>query len=293
MLPVQFGIGTEKLLCVNADGTNTWQIKFDSLRTIFYAGDYVQKDIQAAGMTISLYYGRKHETIMTQAGVDEAVRQVAEYCTSHYGTLSWCTDGKLKLLMTRVSNGGYASNGASSMDEGDFTAKNLLNGNKGASAGGGAVMIHELVHQWWGLGNMFDGIEDGSGWSSEGLTVYTTYRIMKDMYGEDYFRTHYIDEWRREVNNYYQNFYVRNPEYLSALLEKYQYGISNSLSMVRQHSEMPLKILKAEQMVGGEEAMDKILSGLFKRELDPEYPFLTYKGFLDACGLIEEELRLE
>ena len=55
---------------------------------------------------------------------------------------------------------------------------------------------------------------------------------------------------------------------------------------------MPLKILKAEQLVGGGEAMDRILNGLFNRELDPAYPYLTYQEFLDACGLTEEELNL-
>ena len=48
----------------------------------------------------------------------------------------------------------YATTGASLLDEADFTAANLGNTEKGGGAG--EVMIHELVHQWWGLGNMFD-----------------------------------------------------------------------------------------------------------------------------------------
>ena len=76
------------------------------------------------------------------------------------------------------------------------------------------------------------------------------------------------------------------------LPEAERLSISNSLSSVRQYSEMPLKILKAEQLVGGEEAMDQILYGLFNRELDPLYPYLTYQDFLDACGLTEEDLDL-
>ena len=75
--------------------------------------------------------------------------------------------------------------------------------------------------------------------------------------------------------------------------EQVQLAISNSLSQVRQYSEMPLKIWKAEQLVGGEEAMDQILHDLFNRELDPMYPYLTYQEFLDACGLTEEDLNLE
>ena len=129
-------------------------------------------------------------------------------------------------------------------------------------------MIHELVHQWWGLGNMFDTSGPDSPWSAEGLTCYTTYRIVKELYGGDYAREHYVDQWRGEVEDYYLNFYVRRPEYLEALPE-------------------------AERLVGGEAAMDEILYGLFNRELDPMYPYLTYQEFLDACGLTEEDLTLD
>ena len=45
--------------------------------------------------------------------------------------------------------------------------------------------------------------------------------------------------------------------------------------------------------MGGEAAMDQILSDLFNRELDPQSPFLTFQEFLDACGLNEEDLNLE
>ena len=53
---------------------------------------------------------------------------------------------------------------------------------------------------------------------------------------------------------------------------------------------MPLKILKAEQLVGGEEAMDKILKKLFQEKA---YSYLTYEDFLNACGLTKEDLELE
>ena len=99
----------------------------------------------------------------------------------------------------------------------------------------------------------------------QGLTCYTTYRIVKELYGGDYAREHYVDQWRGEVEDYYLNFYVRRPEYLEALPEAERLAISNSLSGMRRYSEMPLKILKAEELVGGEAAMDELLHGLFNR----------------------------
>lgn len=153
-------------------------------------------------------------------------------------------------------------------------------------------MIHELVHQWWGLGNMFDVSDPNGSWSAEGLTVYTTYRIVKELYGEDYAQEYYVDQWQKAVDDYYLDFYVRNPDYLDALPVDKQLEITDNLTYVRQYCEMPLKILKAEALVGGEEAMDQILNGLFNRELDPMYPYLTYQEFLNACGLTEEDLNL-
>lgn len=140
---------------------------------------------------------------------------------------------------------------------------------------------------------MFDPADVDGIWSSEGLTTYTTYRIVKELYGEEEARKNYVEHWQAEVADYYKDFYVRHPEYLSVLPEEYQADISNSLRGVRQYSEMALKILKAEELVGGEEAMDEILHNLFTRELNPEYPYLTYQEFLDACGLTEEELSLD
>ena len=290
MIAIPFSSSEAEVLSENADGTRTWRYEANSAGGILYAGDYICEQIEAGGMTIEFYYGRKHQSVMEAAGAADAVKAVVDYCTEHYGTLSFGTGETLKLIQSRVAGGGYAVGGASLLDEADFTIANLEDTSKGAVPG--ETFIHELVHQWWGLGNMFDTVDSTSPWSAEGLTVYTTYRIVKELYGEDYAREHYVDQWQQAVDDYYLNFYVRHPEYLEMLPENEQLAISNSLSQVRQYNEMPLKILKAEQLVGGEEAMDQILHDLFNRELDPMYPYLTYQEFLDACHLTEEDLNL-
>ena len=290
MIAIPFGSSEAEVISENEDGTRTWRYEANSAGGILYAGDYICEQIEAGGMTIEFYYGRKHQAVMEEAGAVDAVKAVVDYCAEHYGKLSYGTGDTLKLIQSRVAGGGYAVDGASLLDEADFTAANLGDVQKGGGAG--EVMIHELVHQWWGLGNMFDTVDSTSPWSAEGLTVYTTYRIVKELYGEAYAQKHYVDQWQQTVDDYYLNFYARHPEYLEMLPENEQLAISNSLSQVRQYNEMPLKILKAEQLVGGEEAMDQILHDLFNRELDPMYPYLTYQEFLDACHLTEEDLNL-
>ena len=291
MTVIPFGASEAEVVAEHGDGTKTWRYETNRAGGILYAGDYVREEIQAGGLTIDFYYGRKHQAVMEAAGAAEAVLAVMDYCAGHYGSLAFGDGERLKLIQSRVAGGGYAGDGASLLDEADFTAHNLGDADKGGGAAG--VMIHELVHQWWGLGNMFDDSGPDSPWSAEGLTCYTTYRIAKELYGEDYAREHYVNQWRAEVEDYYLNFYVRRPEYLEALPEAERLAISNSLSGMRRYSEMPLKILKAEELVGGEAAMDELLHGLFNRELDPMYPYLTYQEFLDACGLTEEDLTLD
>lgn len=290
MTVIPFGSAQPELVAEHENNTVTWRYQDNGAGGILYAGDYVREEIKATDLTVEFYYGRKHQPVMEQAGAVEAVQAVVDYCTEHYGSLSFGAGGSLKLIQSRTSGGGYAADGASLLDEQDFTAANLGDSSKGAAAG--EVMIHELVHQWWGLGNMFDTAEEDSPWSAEGLTVYTTYRIVKALYGEEYARENYIDQWQQAVDDYYLNFYVRNPAYLQMLPEEERLQISNSLRYVRQYCEMPLKILKAEQLVGGEQVMDTILKSLFNRELDPMYPYLSYQDFLEACGLKEEDLNL-
>ncbi len=290
MIPVLFGTGTTTETGTNQDGTVQWCINDTGGNIILYAGDYVSHTIQTAGINVEFYYSQKHQRVMEECGVDSVISRVFDYCTSHYGPLQFYKNDTMRLIEIGAAGGGYAGNGASVMGEDSFNEQGLNDPDKGA--GGSEVLAHEIVHQWWGLGNMFDSEVSGGLWSSEGLTVYTTYRMMKELYGDAYAQKNYVNHWQTGVDSYYNNFYIRNPKYLEALPEQYRADIANSLSTVRQYCEMPLKILKAEQFVGGEEKMDEILSGLFNRKIDYSYPYLTYQEFLDACGLTEEDLNL-
>ena len=146
MLAIPFGSSEAKVVAKHEDGTRTWRYEQNGAGGILYAGDYIREDIEAGGMTIQFYYGRKHQAVMEAAKAVDAVKEVVDYCTEHYGSLSFGTGETLKLIQSRVAGGGYATTGASLLDEADFTAANLGNTEKGG--GTGEVMIHELVHQW-------------------------------------------------------------------------------------------------------------------------------------------------
>ena len=46
---------------------------------------------------------------MEEAGAVDAVKAVVDYCTEHYGLLSFGTGETLKLIQSRVAGGGYAT----------------------------------------------------------------------------------------------------------------------------------------------------------------------------------------
>ena len=72
------------------------------------------------------------------------------------------------------------------------------------------VLAHEIIHQWWGLGATLADPDDPD-WSDEGITVYTTYRLMRKLMGGEYAQTHYVDQWQRAMQNQRDTFYLRNP----------------------------------------------------------------------------------
>ena len=136
MTAIPFGTEDAAVVAENGDGTKTWSYESNHLGGILYAGDYIREDIQAGGITVAFYYGRKHQAVMEAAGAADAVKAVISYCTQHYGFPSaFGATGTLKLIQSRVAGGGYAGDGASLLDEADFTTANLGNTSKGAVPG--------------------------------------------------------------------------------------------------------------------------------------------------------------
>ncbi|MCM1182238.1 MAG: hypothetical protein NC337_02555 [Roseburia sp.] len=274
----------------NGDGTRTWNAPCSKYVMNFTAGDYVIETIPVDDLNIDFVYGKAYQSVVEKSDVCKAVADVFTYCGEHYGRLPWAQDNRL-LLQQRSSMvmGGYALPGVSQWFETVLSPDTLSDPNKGASAT--EVFIHEMVHQWWG--GLGLSCQEDELWSDEGLTVYATYRIVKKTYGELYAQQYYVDVWREAVELQNRSFYNRHPEYVSLLPDLYQAELRMSNSGVNHYNRMPLMILKAQELVGGEEAMDAILRQMYAdRELFDQNHF-SYQDFLRYCGLTKEALRLE
>ncbi len=273
----------------NQDGTKTWILKNSYDYLSIYASDYAYKVVNADAMTAEFYFHKNFTNLLEENNIDEVLSDVFNYCTKHFGPLHYLENDSLKLIQTSAFNfGGGAISGISNMSETTFSIYSLTDPKKGAS--GKEILAHEIIHQWWGLNRMIWESEEAPEWTSEGLTVYSTYRLYKEKYGEEYGRKYYVDKWKMAVEEMNRNFYHRHPEYLKIMPEDFAAHIRVRENEVAKYSLMPLKIYKAAELVGGEEKMDEILTKLSSSN---QGEVLTYQEFLDACGLTKEVLDIE
>lgn len=287
--------GSAEFLKEQADGTRLWRFETQRNRLSFYAADYVCQRVPLLDQYVEFYYNRTHEEVMERSNISDVLQETMLYGLQNIGVPEWFAGwDTLKLVQTTsFDSGGGAVAGMSTMYENAFSEDTLADPFRGASAA--EVMAHEILHQWWGLGRMFSDMvnpEEETGWSSEGLTVYSTYRLMKAKHGEAYARQYYVDIWQQQVDAMERDFYNRHPEYLDILPERYAAGIQSGIDGTLRYCQMPLQILKAEELVGGEEEMDAILQSLFANEEVLIPPYLSYQDFLDACGLTKEDIAL-
>ena len=286
---VPVSTGSTKKLSDNPDGTCTWLFRNTGTDRIqLYAGDYTCAELSTGtGMPILFYYSQKYRPRLQNGAID-LMEQAILYCTEHYGPRTGFTqDEPFKIVqLTGFLFGGFANYNISGMGESYFSDNNLQDPEKGASSA--EVLAHEIIHQWWGLGATLADPDDPD-WSDEGITVYTTYRLMRKLMGQEYAQTHYVDQWQRAMQNQRDNFYLRNPEYLRLLPERYQNDIQASVNASNWYDGNALMIYTAAQRLG-EDKMDAIWSQLYLEGGAELPPYITLGDFLSACGLQEGEI---
>lgn len=274
----------------NGNGTWTWSTACSELVRDLTAGYYSINHFPIGELNVDFAYGTAYQEIVEENDIQQTIIEILTYCSEHYGELSHAENNHLLLRQeSSMFGGGYALHGVSTWFETVLAPDTLSDTDKGASAT--EVFIHEMIHQWWG-GLGLDCTQEDL-WSSEGLTVYSTYRLVKEKYGELYAQQYYVDVWKEAVDHQNRSFYNRHPEYLELLPELYQTQINDSNRSINWYHRMPLMILKAEELIGGEEKMDEILRRMYAdQKLFQENGF-GYTDFLRYCGLTEEDLYLE
>ena len=277
----------------NGDGTCCWQARADGFALI--SGNYSSEKISYSKANVFFKYSEKYKNVVKTNDLDGAINSVLDYCDERIGKLDIDFSGEelsnINIVQTSAENSGGQCNGEEVyMDESFLSPSNLSESKAGANKN--EVFMHEIIHLYWGTSFM---TENDDKWSAEGLTVYTNYRLVKEKYGEVYARKYYVDEWKKAVKEMNNNFYHRHPEYLDRLPLNYRVQVEGDDITTKQYCLMPLMLLKAEEKLGGEEAMDEVLQKLYANHLEflMDGTGCSFQEFLDIAGLTEEDLEID
>lgn len=251
---------------------------------LIFAGDYMTLPVEGVSFPASFSFGRALNAPLSKLGIQSLLRNTLSFCEALLGPLPYSEQNPLNIVMTSAHMmGGGANQNMSYMGEACFTSANLAASVKGATDA--EVIAHELIHQWWGIARcVMD--EEHPAFTAEALTSYTTYRLMRELYGEAYAQTHYIAVWRQRVNKLDSGFYMQNPQYAGALPADAQAILGATVFDTNVYARAPLSIYYAEQLIGTQ-ALDAALRTLFE---DSAHPFVTWQGFLDTCGITQAQL---
>lgn len=289
MVPIS--TGTVEKLSDNPDKTTSWVITdYGTDRLRLFAGDYTSTELAAgSGMPIRFYYSQKYRSRLENGALD-LMEQAIAYCASHYGPRFFTDDRPFQIVqLTAFEFGGFANRNISGMGESYFSDENLSNPDKGPASV--EILAHEIIHQWWGLGaTLFD--PQDQYWNDEGITVYTTYRLMNEVMGHEYAQKNYVDKWIAAMKEQQSSFYQRHPEYLDRLPDRYLNEILASRSSANWYDGNALMIYRAAEKLGFER-LDKIWSELYTNQVSGLSDAITLTDFLDACGLKKGEIERE
>ena len=154
MTVIPFGTSEAEVVETHGNGTATWRYEDDSAGGIVYAGDYIRQG----------YPGRRrrHPALLwpEASGGDGAGRGGG--CGAVRGGLLHRSATAPVLQRWRLSEADPEPGGGGATPPGApacwmrWTSLPPISATAAKGAVPGEVMIHELVHQWWGLGNMFD-----------------------------------------------------------------------------------------------------------------------------------------
>lgn len=279
--------GSTRRLSQNG-GASTWLMEAagsDRLRV--FAGDYIETELQTGtGMPIKFYYSQKYQQRL-QGGALRLMEQAVAYCTAHYGPRSFTAEEPFKIVqLTAFEFGGFASGNISGMGETYFSDSNLQDPDKGAASA--EVLAHEIIHQWWGLGASLSDPGDPL-WSDEGITTYTTYRLMSEVMGEAYAKANYVDKWEGTMRDQQASFYQRHPEYLDRLPLRYANTVMEMLNAANWYDGNALLIYRAAQKLGFGR-VDEIWAALYAEGGSEMPPYISMNDFLSACGLTKGDV---
>lgn len=280
-----------------SEKTGTKVYRYESGRAVWlFAGDYTVEHHTAGGQEIQFVYLKDRAQAMKENGAAQIVVDAVNFFSDTFGPLNFNGQPFVILEMDgSFVNGGWGLGNMSVFGEESFVG-GAYKGAEGADHMEGGVgigtAVHEIAHQWWGWGpgSVYITEDGGSPWSSEGLTVYSTYLYMKHRFGEEYAKKEFVDQWENSTKKMQNAFYLTHLEYAEKLSDEDAANIYTPFSSTTKYEMMPHLLVKAAELKGGEALFVAELA-----KLSQQYRFsqVNYETFLSFMGLTKEDLIID
>lgn len=294
LVPLMAGTKLE-MAPAEKDGYDTYAFHTNWQEWLF-AGDYIVEELDAGGMDVRFAYLRGREQAIRESGAAETLVDTINFFTETIGPLG---DGENTMTVAELDgsfvSGGWGLGDMSVFGEAMFMGAAYKGSETAGNTEGGTgigVAVHEIAHQWWGWspGGVWLQEEVNTPWSSEGLTVYSTYLYMKSLYGDAYARENHVDVWRENTLRMQNAFYLNHLEYAKNLPAADAEAIYSAFAGNTRYDLMPMLLLRAEELCGGEDAFLEKLQAIFKKY---QGSTLSYSQFLQELGLDKEAVQLD
>lgn len=262
-----------------------WTFELNSFNTDLgvFAAKYKKSELKVGNTNIEFYYSPKHENYINEKNIEAHIKNMMTFYSENIGNY-YTNDHPLKIVETSIYKpGGHSSSNVITFAE-YMVNREVQKGDLALMEDLG-VIAHEMAHQWWGTAV---NCVSETPWTNEGITNYSSYKYIDSEFGENSSdsitsRSH---SYFNRVNNGY---FVRNPESMKNLNEKYRKSIEMEYKQMQAYHGMPLMLKEGEKLQGKDVFM-KNLSKVYKKYFLKD---LTYDDFLKEMGLSKEEISIE
>lgn len=204
----------------SADGTLSWHFRTDLQHDFMWAADpdYRHKTAQVPGGPLLRFFyqadpvaenapeDRQQELLEQWERLPEYTIRAFQYMNEYFGQYPY-----EEYVVAQGGDGGM-----------EYIMGTLITGNRDFQSLVG-VTVHELVHAWYQ--GVLANNESYYHWMDEGFTVYASWRIMKELFGEEL-----DDSIARDYDNYYRIVKAGIEEPMQRHADHFQRNIAYSIA---------------------------------------------------------------
>ncbi|WP_026894686.1 M1 family aminopeptidase [Clostridiisalibacter paucivorans] len=264
---------------------NKWKYAMKSFNTdmAVFAAEYEKTAFEVNDVEIEFYYSPKHKRYIEDKEIGSLIKNMVQFYSAKFGPY-YSKELPLKIVETSVYKpGGHSS--ANVITFAEYMVNREFDMHDYVFVHDVKIIAHEIAHQWWG--SAVECVQEIP-WSNEGITNYSSYKYIEEEFGKNLAYSN-LSMWENAYERSNKGYYMMNPEEMKNLKQSYRDSLQMQKIKGQVYYEMPLKLLKGEEILGEEVFLENI-SRIYREYFLKE---LTYDDFLEQMGLNKEMISIE